>query len=111
MFVKKMSMVPRAATYRLSSYVMKVFYPPKVGSGDFSFKVFNPKMERWFVGWLEVHAYMLSWLLFRRCVLPDHPPVKCPVRSVGALSMSFLRMYTAFVCTLAGIPSGIILLP
>lgn len=110
MFVKKMTMVPRAATYRLSSCVMKIFYPPKVGSGDFILKVFNPKMERWFTGWLEVHAYLLSWL-FGRCGLPDHPPVKCPGKCVGALFMSFLRMYTAFVVSLGALPNSILVLP
>merc|ERR1719408_383822 len=99
-------MVPKAATYRLSSYVMKVFYPPKVGSGDFTGKVFNPKMERWFVGWLEVHGYALRWLL-GRCGLRDtHPPAECRGRGSGALFMSLMRTYIAFAVSLAGPASG-----
>ena len=45
-----------------------VFYPPEVSSNLFGGKVFLPKLERWFVGWIEVHAYLMSWL-FGRCGL------------------------------------------
>jgi hypothetical protein len=113
MFVKKGIMLPNARTYRLSSSIMKVFYPPKVDSSDFGGKVFIPKLERWFVGWIEVHAYMLQWMLSSCgcrgcCGLPDHPPVQYPCRTAGVLFLTVLRMYCAFCLPTNALPNAII---
>merc|ERR1712151_735269 len=101
MFTKKIALIPHAETYRLSSSIMKVFYPPSVGSYDFGKSLFMPKLERWFVGWIEVHAYLASWLCRG---VSGHPRVKSPLKSFGVLFLTILRMYSALVIPLSSAP-------
>jgi len=101
MFTKKVALIPHAATYRLSASIMKIFYPPTVGSYEFGASVFLPKLVRWFVGWIEVHGYLLSWLCGR---VPGHPRVVCPLKSLGMLILTIVRLYTSFVILFSAIP-------
>mmetsp|Transcript_80610 Transcript_80610/g.142732 ORF Transcript_80610/g.142732 Transcript_80610/m.142732 type:complete len:556 (-) Transcript_80610:150-1817(-) len=103
-FAKRMCMVPHAATYRLSSCIMKVFYPPREQSYRFGGNIYVPKLERWFVGWVEVHAYLLSWLC-GRWGLPDHPRVRNPGKALGVLFLSVSRLYSSFCFPIQTIPS------
>jgi hypothetical protein len=102
-FSKKMLLLPGATTYRLSSCIMKVFYPATAPSWDFGGTVFMPKLERWFIGWIEVHAYLSQWL-FGRCALPDHPPVRYPAKGYGVLFLTLTRLYCAFCLPLQTVP-------
>mmetsp|Transcript_111310 Transcript_111310/g.197142 ORF Transcript_111310/g.197142 Transcript_111310/m.197142 type:complete len:568 (-) Transcript_111310:173-1876(-) len=105
MFSKKVAIIPDATTYRLSSSIMKIFYPSKCISSTFSEKVFMPKLERWYVGWIEVHAYLLTWLTVG---IKDHPRVTHPLKTTGVLFLTFFRMYTAFVLPVSIAPMGLV---
>jgi len=108
MFTKKMCLLPRASTYRLSSIIMKVFYPPEADSKEFGGKVYVPKLERWFAGWVEVHAYLSTWLFGRRG-LKDHPPIAYPLRTFGVLVLTVFRLYSSFIAPLSALPSMFVL--
>jgi hypothetical protein len=105
MFSKKMCILPSAKTYRLSSIIMKIFYPADVDSITFVRSVFLPKVERWYVGWLEVHGYLIKWLLGR---LEDHAPIRFRRKAAGVLFLSMLRMYCAFVPPISTVPLAVV---
>jgi len=106
-FSKKMLLLPNARTYRLSSCIMKVFYPAKAESLDFGGNIFMPKLERWFIGWIEVHAYLSQWI-FGRIGLPDHPPVQYPCKGFGVLFLTFTRLYCAFCLPIQTLPMAFV---
>lgn len=101
MFTKKVALIPHASTYRLSASIMKIFYPPHLGSHEFVASVFLPKLVRWFVGWIEVHGYLLSWIFGR---VPNHPRVQCPLKSIGLFLLTTIRLYVSFVILFSAIP-------
>eukprot|EP00747_Dinoflagellata_sp_TGD_P195053 gnl/TRDRNA2_/TRDRNA2_63175_c0_seq1.p1 gnl/TRDRNA2_/TRDRNA2_63175_c0~~gnl/TRDRNA2_/TRDRNA2_63175_c0_seq1.p1 ORF type:complete len:613 (-),score=73.82 gnl/TRDRNA2_/TRDRNA2_63175_c0_seq1:204-2042(-) len=92
MFMKKVALLPGSSTYRLSSTIMKIFYPNDVGSIQFPSKIMAPKLARWFTGWVEVHAYFLTWLF---CGVRDHPRVKNRFKTFAYLCATILRLYLA----------------
>jgi hypothetical protein len=103
MYSKKAVLLKDAHTCRLSSTVMKIFYPQEVSSKTFVTDIYLPKVERWWLGWLEVHGYLLSWLFGR---LKDHPPVRSSTKTVSVIFVSVMRMYISFVSSLGLLPSS-----
>jgi len=121
-FTKKQALIPHPRTYRLCSVILKVFVSTKKSEEQkvdeivsrnktFGWDFMDKKLKRWFIGWLEVQYYLLTWILCRCClhnVGKPHPPVRNPLRAFGAWLLCFLRMYLAFVIPLSAIPMELI---
>lgn len=108
-FTKKQCLLPNPQTYRLCSVILKVFVTNNEGNANarFVWDFLDKKLKRWFIGWLEVQWYMLTWIFYRgilRNVGAPHPPVRSPVRAVWVLLLCFQRMYMAFVVPVSFVP-------
>jgi hypothetical protein len=105
MFTKKAALLQHAQTCRMSSMIMKIFYPPELGSIDFVRRVYMPKVLRWYVGWSEYHGFLIKWLLG---MLRDHGPVKYPLKAVRVLISSMLRKYVSLVGQIGLVPTAMV---
>jgi len=103
-FMARCGALPRFYTYRLKTSLVKIFFPGDLSSCEFFQKLFLPKLQRWFVGWLEANAICMLWLcgcLGKRKGLNGvkTPPVTdstCRNRLLLYIVLSFCRLYFAF---------------
>jgi len=74
----------------------------------------DKKMKRWMMGHVEKDAYMLTWIFFPQWLTnfsSPHPRGKHPLRSIGTLLVSILRMYMIFALPLNVVPCIYSVLP
>jgi hypothetical protein len=110
-FTKKQLMLPRPTTYRLCSVILKVFVTSKEGNVKFLWDFLDKKLKRWFIGWLEVQYYTLTWIFARgqlSTVGAQHPPVLDGFRAFHVFLLCFERMYMAFVMPVSFVPMAFV---